>query len=151
MMNTEIREKLRAFADHCHEYGLRITPQRAAIYKKLVASDKHPSATDIYEQIRRDFPNISLATVNSTLITFSKIGLARIVESSGDPKRFDPDTEMHHHFRCVQCNRIVDFQDETYNNIRVPAEIAKKFLILGKKVYLEGLCDKCRKQAKANP
>ena len=149
-MNADMKRKLQAFADHCHKHGLRVTPQRVAIYKELVASDKHPSATDVYKQIRRDFPHISLATVNSTLITLSEIGLARVVESSGDPKRFDPDTELHHHFRCVKCNQIVDFHDETYDNIIVPAEIARKFIVLGKKVYLEGLCDKCRIKYKAN-
>ncbi|KPK64441.1 Fur family transcriptional regulator [candidate division WOR_3 bacterium SM23_42] len=146
-----MKEKLHDFKRHCHKHGLRVTPQRVAIYKKLVASDKHPSATEIHRQIKREFPNVSLGTVNSTLITFAKIGLARIVESSGDPKRFDPDTEMHHHFRCVKCNRIIDFHEKTYDNIRVPAEIATKYLILGKKVYLEGLCDKCQTKGKANP
>jgi Fur family peroxide stress response transcriptional regulator len=143
-MDVEMEEKLKLFRVHCHKHGLRITPQRVAIYEKLVASDRHPSATEVYEQIKREYPNVSLATVNSTLITFSEIGLARVVESSGDPKRFDPDTEMHHHFRCVKCNRIIDFRDKTYDNIRVPAKIARKFVVLGKKVYLEGLCDKCR-------
>ena len=150
-MDVKMIERLQELERHCHKYGLRVTPQRVAIYKKLVASDKHPSATEIYRQIRREFPNVSLGTVNSTLITFARIGLARIVESSGDPKRFDPDTTMHHHFRCVGCNRIIDFREQTYDNIKVPGEIEKKFLVLGKKVYLEGLCDKCQNKVKANP
>jgi Fur family peroxide stress response transcriptional regulator len=143
-MNNKIEKKLQEFKEHCHQRGLRITPQRVAIYKELMASDRHPSATEIYSRIRRGYPNVSLATVNSTLIRLAEIGLARVVESSGDPKRFDPDTEMHHHFRCMRCNRIIDFYDKTYDSIRVPAHIAKKFLVLGRKVYLEGLCDRCR-------
>jgi Fur family peroxide stress response transcriptional regulator len=121
-----------------------------AIYETLCDSKKHPSATEIYETIRRAFPNISLGTVNSTLITFTKIGLADIVAVSGDPKRFDPDLEPHHHFRCIRCSKIIDFRNNTYDSIKVPAGIKKKFIVSGKKVYLEGLCDKCRIKAKAN-
>jgi Fur family peroxide stress response transcriptional regulator len=89
--------------------------------------------------------------VNSTLITFTKIGLASIVEASGDPKRFDPDTEPHHHFRCLECSRIIDFCNTAYDNIKVPQKIAEICFVSGKKVYLEGLCDKCRNRAKARP
>ncbi|HEX7321195.1 MAG TPA: transcriptional repressor [bacterium] len=150
-MDIDIKEKLQAFKKCCHGHGLRITPQRIAIYKKLSASDKHPSATEIYRQIKNKFPSVSLGTVNSTLITFTKIGLARIVEASGDPKRFDPDTKPHHHFRCLKCSRIIDFYNTAYDNIKVPEEIAEKCFVSRKKVYLEGLCDRCRNKAKACP
>jgi Fur family peroxide stress response transcriptional regulator len=145
---THAKEKLKFFRKHCHKHGLRITPQRAAIYAELITSRTHPSATEVHERIRRNFPNVSLATVNSTLITFVKVGLAYVVEVSGDPKRFDPNTEMHHHFRCVKCGRIIDFYDKTYDSIKVPAKIAKKYRVFGKKVHLEGLCDKCQTKGK---
>ena len=149
MMNDESRKKLSEFGERCRARGLRITPQRVAIYEKLVASGKHPSATEIHDQIKQEFPNVSLGTVNSTLLTFAQIGFAHIVEGSGDPKRFDPITEVHHHFRCVKCNRIIDFNEKTFDEIRVPAKITERFLVLGKKVYLEGVCDRCQNKSKA--
>jgi len=136
------------FKKLCYKHGLKITPQRVAIYKELISSQKHPSASMIYRKIKNYFPNISLGTVNSTLLTFAKIGLARVVESSGDPKRFDPNLEPHHHFKCIRCGRIIDFYNNTYNTIKVPAAIEKRFIVFGKIVHLEGLCDKCRIKAK---
>jgi Fur family peroxide stress response transcriptional regulator len=137
-------EKLRVFENLCREHSLSITPQRVAIYKELISSEEHPSAVTIFNKVREYYSNISLDTVNRTLLTFHKIGLAKIVESTGEPKRFDPNLESHHHFRCISCGEIIDFRDEFYDALEIPAEIKEKFVVLEKKVHLEGFCDQCR-------
>jgi len=137
-------ERLLSFESICREHGLSITPQRVAIYKELLSSLEHPSAIMIYKKVSEYYPNISLDTVNRTLLTFHKIGLAKAVGGSGDPKRFDPNLEPHHHFRCVSCGEIIDFRDEFYDALEIPAEIKEKFVVLEKKVHLEGFCDQCR-------
>ena len=137
-------ERLLSFESICREHGLSITPQRVAIYKELLSSLEHPSAIMIYKKVSEYYPNISLDTVNRTLLTFHKIGLAKAVGGSGDPKRFDPNLEPHHHFRCVSCGEIVDFRDEFYDALEISAEIKEKFVVLEKKVHLEGFCDQCR-------
>ncbi len=142
--NDKTKETLRSFESICREHGLSITPQRVAIYKELISSSEHPSAVMILNKVREYYSNISLDTVNRTLLTFHEIGLATIVESSGDPKRFDPNLEPHHHFRCVKCGRIEDFKNQSYDAIEVPPELKKKFIVMKKIVHLEGYCDKCR-------
>jgi len=127
------------------EYGLKITPQRTAIYLELLKAKDHPSADIIYKRIAKKIPNISFDTVNRTLLTFSKIGIANVVEGYGQAKRYDPDMDIHHHFRCIQCGSIIDFRNKEYDNITVPEEINKQFTVISKKVVLEGLCSKCRK------
>ncbi len=98
----------------------------------------------IHQRIKKYYPNVSLDTVNRTLITFAEIGLVRIVEGRGDPKRFDPNPRPHHHFRCIRCGKIVDFYNEEYDALEIPAELKEKFLIISKRVNLEGICDSCR-------
>jgi Fur family peroxide stress response transcriptional regulator len=127
------------------EHGLKITPQRTAIYQELLKAKNHPSADDIYKRIVKKIPNISFDTVNRTLLTFSKIGITNVVEGYGQAKRYDPDMDIHHHFRCIQCGSIIDFHNKEYDNITVPEEINKEFTVISKKVVLEGLCSKCRK------
>jgi len=127
------------------ENGLKRTPQRTAIFQELLKAKDHPTADDIYKRIVKKIPNISFDTVNRTLWTFSKIGIIKVVEGSGQAKRFDPDIGIHHHFRCIRCGRIIDFHNEDYNNIAVPAEINERFTVTSKKVVLEGLCGKCGK------
>ena len=128
------------------EHGLKITPQRIAIYQELLKAKDHPSADVIYRRLVKKIPNISFDTVNRTLLTFSQIGITNIVEGYGQPKRYDPDITTHHHFRCIQCNNIIDFYNKAYDNITVPQEIQTQCTVLNKKVVLEGLCDKCSKK-----
>ena len=139
-------ERTLFFIDKCKHAGLKITPQRIAIYNELIRSRQHPSAEMLYEKILKVFPNISLDTVNRTLITMSEIGLAELVVSSGGAKRFDGGLGKHQHFKCIRCKRIIDFHHKPFDNIRLPKEISEKYTVLKKTVYLEGICDLCKQQ-----
>lgn len=138
------KESMEYFLEKCRENSLKVTPQRRAVYEELLRAKEHPSADLVYRRLKKAFPNISLDTVNRTLLTFSEIGIVNVVEGYGQPKRFDPNVSSHHHFRCVKCNAIIDFYDKSYDDMKVPKDILKKFTVLNKKVVLEGLCDKCR-------
>ena len=140
----DLDRKTSWFTELCHKAGLKVTPQRIAIYRELVKTDEHPSAEMLHAQVKRMYPNISLDTVNRTLLTLSEIGAANIVEGTGDAKRFDGEMEKHQHFKCIKCKRVVDFFHEPFDNIEVPAEIEGRFTILRKSVYLEGICDQCK-------
>lgn len=131
------------FREKCRENNLKVTPQRVVIYEELLKSKDHPNAEVLFERVKKIFPAISLDTVNRTLLTFSQIGIVNIVEGNGEPRRFDPDIENHHHFRCVKCNTIIDFDYKLYDNMEVPEKIDKKFTVLNKKVLLQGYCNKC--------
>lgn len=141
-----IDEKIRRFADFCRKTGLRVTPQRIEIYKQLISTDEHPSAEILYEKVRKTFPSISFDTVNRTLLTLSRIGAAYIVEGSGDARRFDGGTDNHQHFKCIKCKRIVDIQHKPFDNIKLPSNLDRKFKVLRKTVYLEGICDLCQEK-----
>jgi len=131
------------FVRTCKTHSLKITPQRMAIYRELIKSKEHPSADMMHNAIQREFPNISFDTVNRTLLTFADIGLAVIVEGYGDSRRFDPDTEPHHHFHCRKCGVIVDFRSGGCDTMEIPQDIDNRFTILSKRVILDGFCDRC--------
>jgi len=122
-----------------------MTPQRIVIYKELQMSKDHPNAEILFQRVKNTIPDISLDTVNRTLLTFSKIGIIGIVEGHGEPRRFDPEVGNHHHFRCVNCNEIIDFIHEPYDDITIPGHIKKRHTVVRKKVILEGNCNKCLK------
>ena len=61
---AQMLEKLKA-------QHFRITPQRIAVLKILAQSNGHPSVDDIYDQVKRDFPTTSLATIYKT-VTLTK-------------------------------------------------------------------------------
>jgi Fur family peroxide stress response transcriptional regulator len=139
------QEKMDAFRARCRQSSLKVTPQRTAVYKALLESTDHPSADAVFRQVRRTFPSISLDTVNRTLLTLSDIGVAFVVEGSGDAKRFDANLENHQHFKCLKCKQIIDFHHEPFDRIDVPENLASRFTVLRKTVYLEGFCDACKR------
>ncbi|MHC4497927.1 MAG: Fur family transcriptional regulator [Planctomycetota bacterium] len=144
--SSELEHKLDVFRANCRRAGLKITPQRTEVYKALVTTNEHPSAEMVFRKVRNVLPNISLDTVNRTLLTLNDIGSSFIVEGSGDPKRFDANLKNHQHFKCVRCKKIFDFCHEPFDKIEVPAIIKKKFTVLRKTVYLEGICNICKKK-----
>lgn len=132
------------FLAKCKAHHLKITPQRIAVYKALKQSGDHPSADTVHKEIKKQFPNISLDTVNRTLLTFSQIHLIDIVEGQGDPRRFESNLDDHHHFYCLGCNRIFDIFDDQLNRINVPETVKKNFTVTGKRLCIKGFCKECR-------
>ncbi|MDJ0804911.1 MAG: Fur family transcriptional regulator [Desulfobacterales bacterium] len=143
MQKHDSDSRIQHFIATCRQHQLKITPQRVAIYRALVDSDQHPTADMMYRAVREEFPSISFDTVNRTLLTLAGLGLVDVVEVFGGPKRFDPDIDGHHHLHCMACGRIVDFDHEDYTHLEVPAEIARKFTVISKRVVLKGLCKTC--------
>ena len=142
-----IEQKILDFEKTCRDSGLKITPQRKAVYKALAESTDHPSAEMIFRRVRADLGGISLDTVNRTLLTLNDIGAAFTVEGSGDAKRFDGNLNTHQHFKCVKCKSVADFHHEDFDDIEIPKNICKDFKIIRKTVYIEGICDKCNTES----
>ncbi|MBN2019713.1 MAG: transcriptional repressor [Sedimentisphaerales bacterium] len=137
------KEPLELFREKCRERGISITPQRVAIYSVLIGNQAHPSAETIYNRVKITFPDISIDTIYRTLSTFSNMGLVDEVEGYGEVKRYDPELKQHHHFRCKKCNKIVDFHEKSFDNLKIPKAIKEKFSVSNIKVVAEGLCDEC--------
>ena len=144
MQSENDSDELSFFIEKCRRHNLKVTPQRIAIFRELTRSKDHPSAAAMFEAVRKQFPSISFDTVNRTLLTFAEMGLADIVEGYRGVRRFDPEKGNHHHLHCTRCSRIIDFRCEDYDNLPTPEKIRNKFTILGKRVVLNILCDKCK-------
>jgi Fur family peroxide stress response transcriptional regulator len=138
-----ITSKIEELREKCREHNLKITPQRFAVYRELLMSKDHPNAELMHRRVKKQFPNISLDTVNRTLLTLYKIGITNIVTGSGEPKRFDGDTSPHNHFKCIQCNDLIDLYNGNNEKIDIPKEVMEKYTVLRKNVFFEGICDTC--------
>lgn len=144
MQTRATDQRMHRFIATCQRQGLKITPQRVAIFRALIQSDRHPSADAMFRAVQKDHPHISFDTVNRTLATFAEIGLIEVVEVFGGPKRFDPDTGDHHHLHCMACSRIIDLGPADGARIDVPAALARRFKIVSQRVVLKGLCQNCQ-------
>ena len=120
------KKQIDLFLDKCKQNNLKVTPQRTAIFRALIQSENHPSADDIFQIVRQEFPNISFDTVNRTMLTFTQIGIISIAESYKGARRFDPNIESHHHLHCIHCGRIIDFTNEEFDHLKIPEKIRRK-------------------------
>jgi Fur family peroxide stress response transcriptional regulator len=121
--------------------GLKLTPQRLAILDYLDGNKNHPSAEEIYREVSKRFPTMSFATVYNTLEALRRRG--SILELTIDPhkKRFDPNTELHHHLICTKCRRIEDVH-RNYD-LSVPSTYKSGFEITGNHIEFYGICPAC--------
>ena len=137
-----VEEKVSKFIERSKELGLKVTPQRVAIYKELAKTDEHPSTEVIHKNIKKYYPNISLTTVYRTLETFENIGLISVVNLLYNAARYDANMKSHHHIVCTKCKKIEDIYDESINYSELTANI-DNYEISGYSVLFNGLCKDC--------
>ena len=97
--------------------GLRITPQRTAIFKAIIKLNNHPTAENIIDYIKKHHPNIAVGTVYKVLDTLVENGLIAKVKTDRDIMRYDAVLEDHHHLYCAESDRIEDFFSDGLNRM----------------------------------
>ncbi len=144
-MKAEKEKKvLFSLRQHCQKHGLRVTPKRVLIYEELMAASDHPTPEMLLSRVRAKYPDISLDTVYRTLATFHEIGLVGIVEGFSLSRRYDPNQTPHHHARCTQCQKILDFDAPNYDQLEIPGSIQSNFDDCRVRVTIEGRCKRCQ-------
>jgi len=142
--NIIIKERVSEFIDRSKELGIKVTPQRIAIYKELASTDQHPSTETIYKKIKDYYPNISLTTVYRTLETFEKLGLISVVNVLYNAARYDANLSPHHHIVCTECKKVEDVYDESLNNLDISNKTLGDYKVEGYSLLLSGVCQSCR-------
>lgn len=122
----------------------RLTSQKQIILEYLQSVKTHPTAEEVFEEVKKKLPRISLGTVYRNLENFSKKGLAKKIE--GEIKRFDGDTNIHHHFICQSCKKVFDiFEDKKNRDLeKILSKKLKGFK--SSEVYICGICKDCQKK-----
>ena len=126
-------------------FGIKLTPQRLAIFNFLDGNKSHPSADDIFNAVKKEFPTMSFATVYNTMDALKSKGAIRELTVESGKKRYDPDCSQHHHLICVECKVVVDIFKEF--NLTISSDITKDFDITGTHIEFYGLCKRCKMSA----
>ncbi|MGN1419438.1 MAG: transcriptional repressor [Acutalibacteraceae bacterium] len=90
---------------------LRNSRQRTAVLEELSSRCDHPTAEQLYLQLKKKLPSLSLATVYRNLRILQQEGKVVAILSS-DAEHFDISKEQHYHLTCRKCGKIVDVQIE---------------------------------------
>ncbi len=128
---------------------MRMTKQRQAILHALRGTREHPSADTVFHDVRRSLPNISLATIYRNLRQLSEAGLVQELSVGDARSRFDANTSLHYHVRCVVCGRIDDLDMAPHARLEELAREVTEFDLISHHIEFMGVCPKCARQRRA--
>ena len=127
------------------EREYRLTPQRIALLRLLIAGDDHPSASDLYEQIKDRFPTTSLATVYKTLNVLKEIDEVLELGFSHGDNRYDGNKpNPHPHLICINCGKILDAEVSLARDLVREVVQSSGYQIVSHRLDFYGLCPDCQ-------
>ncbi|PLX17455.1 MAG: transcriptional repressor [Candidatus Muiribacterium halophilum] len=120
---------------------IRPSYQRKRILEYLWETKSHPTADDIYQKLHPEIPTLSRTTVYNTLRLFEKHNIIQSVVIESNEMRFDGDVSTHGHFKCLDCQKVLD----------IPVKDKFKFdlkdsIVMETHIYFRGICPACRKE-----
>jgi Fe2+ or Zn2+ uptake regulation protein len=123
----------------------RESRQKQAILKVLRGANGHPPAAWIYDEVRKQIPNISLGTVYRNLKALCDAKEIIELDLAGDTRRYEGRLDKHHHFKCDSCGHILDV-DESMGG-RIVAQFTQKtgLQINDFSLIFTGLCRDCQR------
>jgi Fe2+ or Zn2+ uptake regulation protein len=124
--------------------GLRITPQRRAIFELLAQDGSHPTAEEIYQRVLAVMPDVSRTTVYNTIRELLTLGeLVEVTELSEAGTRYDTNGNKHHHLFCLRCQTLIDI-DRDFEGLDLSPEEASGYQIVRRQVTFYGYCSNCQ-------
>ncbi len=118
--------------------------QREAILTELRSRHDHPTATQLFEGVRKVLPNISLGTVYRNLSALVESGEIISLSVGDGHEHFDGNSSLHLHLRCKCCGDIIDrpLSAESFQKSAVFDGFAPENSVC----VVYGICKNCQKQ-----
>ena len=119
--------------------------KRQAILEALCATREHPTAEMLYQQLKPDYPELSLGTVYRNLgVLTENREISNVKLPAAD--RYDCRIDYHYHLLCTECNKVFDAPHIYHREFDEKAAEDTGFLIKRHRVVFEGVCPECRKK-----
>lgn len=126
------------------EKGLKVTPQRIAVYNMLLHTHEHPNAETIYRTLEATNPTMSLATVYKTLDYFKHLGLVQELNVGEASSRYDATVKCHPHTVCTCCGKVADLYCDALTNLHEIYADQLDFDVTCEQLIFYGTCSECR-------
>jgi len=129
--------------------SLKLTPQRLAIAKILALSKGHPSVEEIFEQLKKTFSTMSLATVYRNVLLLKSFGDVLELSFPDGSNRYDGNRPYPHpHVICIKCGAIVDPALDALKDLTHLVAKETGFQILTHRFDFFGICRRCQNSDK---
>jgi len=129
--------------DTLRNKGYKATPQRIAICRFALRSRDHPTAQRIYDEVRKVYPTVSLATVYKALQILTEHGLIQEIDLPEGQARFDSYVEPHINLICLRCGSIQDLDDPAAREMVARITAEAEFTRTGQCLDIYGTCKMC--------
>jgi Fur family ferric uptake transcriptional regulator len=126
---------------------LKQTKQRAGILKvmqEMAEKKYHPTAQEVYEELRKQGVGVWLATVYRNLEKFDELGLVKKIEVPGHSARFDGTVTPHLHIKCVVCGRVDDLPQTAKIDLSLDCKDPCGYKVLEIHAEVLGVCKACQ-------
>lgn len=128
----------------------KYSKQREIILESLQNRKDHPTAESLYIDLKRQMPELGIATVYRNLTELCEQGIVKKIKAKVGPDRYDGNIKPHIHFECKQCGKLIDIylnekQEKQISSIKVEVSEAEEIQCDSSEIYLIGICQECRK------
>lgn len=145
MVVSTSEQRLRTLIERLRARGYRLTPQRLAILQVLLRDSSHPSAEQVFAQVRRLYPTISLATVYSTLHVLKELGELLEIDCHEGFSRYDGrQPQPHGHIRCLVCRRVDDLPLGEGERLAQAVAAQTGYQEVRPQLLFTGICPRCQ-------
>jgi Fur family ferric uptake transcriptional regulator len=137
--------KKQIFMNYASAKGLKSTRQRDVILDCFLSTEQHLSTEELYLKIKKQNAGIGFATVYRTLKLFAEAGIASEIQLGDGQTRYEHlhAGEHHDHLVCTKCGAIVEFANETIEQLQKDVAQQHGFTIATHKLELYGTCAAC--------
>lgn len=122
----------------------RMTRQKKVIIEVLRSTKCHPTADWIYEEAKKQIPDLSLGTVYRNLNLLKEMGEIMELNYGSTFSRFDGNPKNHYHFHCQECGKIFDL-DLVPDPRLVGGGVIDGHEIKTHRLEFYGVCAECKK------
>ena len=138
-------QRLEELTTQLRQSGCRLTPQRMAVLRILAHSQNHPTAEQIYEQVKTEFPMTSLGTVYKTIQLLKELDQVLELGFAHNSNRYDGNIPYPHpHLICVKCEKIIDPDVSMLPDLAHVVAQQTGFQITTHRLDFYGICPTCQ-------
>ncbi|PIQ88245.1 MAG: transcriptional repressor [Candidatus Omnitrophica bacterium CG11_big_fil_rev_8_21_14_0_20_42_13] len=136
-----------AFAKYLLDKGIRNSRQRHAILNIFLKTEKHLTALELYNLVKKEHPGIGYATVYRSLKLLCEAGLCRELKFEDGTARYEHlyGHKHHDHLICTSCGKFVEIIDQEIEGLQEKIFKAHGFHPQRHRMELYGVCKKCKK------
>ena len=120
--------------------------QRESIKEYLMSTKEHPTADIIYQNVKKEYPKISLGTVYRNLTLLVEVGEVKKISTGDGTEHYDADTSAHSHYYCRCCHRLLDLEITPSVDQVLSASSAGLGTIESANLLFTGICNNCMKE-----